>query len=149
MRRSTISGRIQPIDMAMRKSTSFSYLFDRRLQRQGAFRSRSPRPTREASQPSRLTGSSTLRRQLLRVAASEDGVRPDIAPDPSTVDTEAEYDGEMAVPPPATPRHQSSTSRRCIRIKSTSCPMNFSSALTVSNAPLKIHTVISNDFYSR
>ena len=60
MHRCTKSRKIQPIHMAMRKNNSFSYRPDRRLQRQGAFRSRSPRPTSEASQPSRPTDTSTL-----------------------------------------------------------------------------------------
>ena len=71
MHRCTKSRKIQPIRMAMHKSNSFSHRPDRRLQRQGAFRSRSPRPTSEASQPSRPTDASTLRTQLFRVAASK------------------------------------------------------------------------------
>ena len=108
MHRSTKSGKIQPIHMAMRKSQSFSHRPDRRLQRQGAFRSRCPRSTIEASQPSRPSDTSTLRTQLLRVAASEDADGTHATPDPSAVDTEVEHEEEKDAPPPMTPPPTSS-----------------------------------------
>ena len=103
MHRSTKSGKIQPIHMAMRKSQSSSHRPDRRLQRQGAFRSRSPRSTIEASQPSRPSDTPTLRTQLFRVAASEDADGTHATPDPSAVDTEVEYEQDKDTPPPMTP----------------------------------------------
>eukprot|EP00439_Symbiodinium_sp_Y106_P033765 s456_g4.t1 len=77
-------------------------------QRQGAFRSRSPRSTIEAAQPSRPSDTSTLRTQLFRVAASEDADGTHATPDPSAVDTEVEYEEEKDAPPPMTPPPMSS-----------------------------------------
>ena len=136
MHRCTKSRKIQPIRMAMHKSNSFSHRPDRRLQRQGAFRSRSPRPTSEASQPSRPTDTSTLRTQLFRVAASK--VPTDLTQLLILLLWTRRQSTKKRWPfLHPLHRHRSPTSRWSTQIILTPCPTKFFSVLTVSNELLK------------